>query len=150
MAGAAAFGDEDAAEKALEVEGEIEAAGGEGAGLAAPGEEAGDGVHAAELAARERDNGGEVGVAVEQGGPFRVHDPVEAGGGVCQLERMDGGEGVDDIAERAGLDDEDVAGHGDGVAGGHGAGGKRVSGLLRGGWRGLRAGRRRGFCPGCG
>jgi hypothetical protein len=100
---AAGSGDEGAAEETLEVDGEVGLAVVE---RAIPGEGFDFSTEAAELLAGELEEFvGDAG-AFEDRGPAGVDDPGELGLGVGGPEGGGGGEGVDDVAERTRLDEE--------------------------------------------
>ncbi len=99
---AAGFGDESAAEKSLEIDGEVGLASVEGA---IPGESFDFSAEPSELFAGElKEFVGDAG-AFEDGGPAGVDDPDERGSGVSFAKGGGGGEGVNDVAERARFDE---------------------------------------------
>ena len=105
--GAAEAGDEGGAEEALEIEDQVGFAGGD---LFRPAGDARPAGGAAELAAGEVDDFIDVRVAVEQRCPFGIDEPAEVGRGPAPFDEGDGGEGVDDVAEGAGFEDQDRGG----------------------------------------
>ena len=108
VAGFELAGDEGAAEEPLEVEDEVD--GGEFFQQAAEAECGGDAAEAAHLAAREEDRRREVGVVGEEWSPLGIDDPADVEVGVGAFDVVDGGEGVDDVAERGGFDDDERRG----------------------------------------
>ena len=105
--GAAEAGDEGAAEEALEIEDEVGFAGGD---LFRPAGNARPAGGAAELAAGEEDDFIDVRVAVEEGSPLGIDEPTEVRRRPALFDEGDGGEGVDDVAEGAGFEDQDRGG----------------------------------------
>ena len=105
--GAGEFGDEGAAEEALEIEDEVGFAGGDFFRPAGDARPAGG---AAELAAGEVDDFIDVRVAVEERGPFGIDEPAEVRVRPALFDDGDGGEGVDDVAEGAGLENQNRGG----------------------------------------
>lgn len=111
------------AEQALEVEDQVVAGGGEAAGPGARfGGDAGVAPERNEALTRERDHVVQSGVVADGVGVRVVDEPVDASGGERVAERDEGGDGAADVAEGAGLDDQDARGGG-GAAGGFGGGG---------------------------
>ncbi|MGC3990663.1 MAG: hypothetical protein QM796_13480, partial [Chthoniobacteraceae bacterium] len=88
-------GEEGAAGEALEIEREI---GLWETGFAQPLLEPEEAAEAAELAAGEVQDVVEIGVALEERGPLGIDQPVELEIGARALERVDDGQGVDDVA----------------------------------------------------
>jgi hypothetical protein len=64
--------------------------------------------HLGEVSAVERDYPGEVGVVIEQGGKFGADEPANLGVGEAASEGRESGQGLDYVAQRAGLDNEDI------------------------------------------
>lgn len=100
-------GEESAAEEALEVDGE---GGTEVAEGGEPEEEEEWAEGAAEAVAGKGEELVEEGVVVKEGCPAGVDEPGDAGGGISGAEPDEAGEGVDDVAEGSGFDEEDGGG----------------------------------------
>ena len=105
--GAAEAGDEGAAEEALEIEDEVGFAGGD---LFRPAGDARPAGGAAELAAGEVDDFIDMRVAIEERCPFGIDEPAEVRVRPAFFDEGDGGEGVDDVAEGAGFEDQNRGG----------------------------------------
>ena len=105
--GAAEAANEGAAEEALEIEDEVRRARGD---LFRPAGDARPAGRPAELAARKVDDFIDVRVAVEQRRPLGVDQPAEVRLRPALFDEGDGGEGVDDVAEGAGFEDQNRGG----------------------------------------
>ena len=105
--GAAEAGDEGAAEESLEIEDEVGFARGD---LFRPAGNARPAGGAAELTAGEVDDFIDVRVAVEERRPLGIDEPAEVRVRPAFFDEGDGGEGVDDVAEGAGFEDQDRGG----------------------------------------
>ena len=134
--------DEHAAQQALEIGRDVEPARRDRPRAPAPPHETRRGAQPAQLAAGKDDDRSQVGVAVEQGGPLVVDDPVEAQRREGALQGMDGRQRVHHVAERTGFHHHQVVASRqiDGAAGGHRAA-RGVNALPRAGRPGSPAGR---------
>jgi hypothetical protein len=106
LPGAADFSDECTAQEALKIKGRVRS---QSPRFLEPGPESARRVQAAELPARKNMNVVHVGIAPEQGGPFRIDHPGNFRPRMRVADRRDRRQGVDDVTKRARLDDQDGA-----------------------------------------
>lgn len=76
--------------------------------VADPGEDFAEVEGGAPAAAGEGDGVVDGGAGLEEGEVILIHDPIEAGGEAGVFEGGEGEEGLGDIAEGGGFDDEDA------------------------------------------